>query len=196
MRKNWTFLSGIVATVAMTTAVQAVPISGTISMGGQAVFDSSDFTLATTVTSWPLVYVAADSGSFGSITPGISATVNMGSPWIFAPSPGVALNNLWNIDGFQFDFTSDTVVSSASFINIYGYGTISGNGFDTTDFEWNLEGEVPSTAGTLTQFTVSATAQPNPNGNGNTVPDGGFTVALLGLALAGMEGLRRKLSKA
>ena len=28
------------------------------------------------------------------------------------------------------------------------------------------------------------------------VPDGGFTVAFLGFALAGVEGLRRKLSKA
>ena len=191
MIKNWATLFGIAAAVSVTTAVQALPISGTISMGGEAVFDSSDFTMATTVTSWPLVYVVADNGVFGSI--GDYTTVNMSPSWVFAPAPGVAQQNLWNVGGFQFDFTSDTVVSSSGFINITGYGTITGNGYDETQFQWDLEAESPTTGGP-TQFTVSATAEPN--SGVATLPDGGFTMAFLGLALAGVEGLRRKLSKA
>jgi VPDSG-CTERM motif len=191
MKKKWAILCGIVAAVAVTTAVQAIPISGTISMGGEADFDNTDFTLATTVTSWPLIYVVADSGAFSSVAD--FTMVNMSAPWAFAPAPGQALSDLWNVDGFQFDLQSDSVSQSQDFLTIYGFGTISGNGYDPTAFEWELSAEDPTTGGSA-QITFSATAEPT--SNIATVPDGGLTLALLGLALAGVEGLRRKLSKA
>lgn len=199
MRKNWATLCGIAAAVAVTTAVQAIPISGTIEMGGEANLNTSDMGSATSITSWPLVYVVTDSGAFSSI-PGLPTftTVNMNSAaWVFAPAPGVALNNLWNVGGFQFNFQSDTVSQSATALTIIGFGTIvstvNGSGLDPTAFEWELSAETPTTGGNV-QFTFSATAEPN--SNGNAVPDGGITVAFLGLALAGLEGLRRKLGKA
>lgn len=194
MSKNWSTLCGIVAAVAVTTAVQAIPISGTISMGGEANLDNSDLSQATSVTSWPLVYVVADSGAF-SIVPDFSLVNMSSSTWTFSPAPGLALSDLWNVGGFTFDFQSDTVTQTANFLTIIGYGTISGNGYDPTAFEWELSAEDPSTGGPI-QFTFSATAEPTSDGNGNSVPDGGLTVALLGLGLAGVEGMRRKLSKA
>jgi VPDSG-CTERM motif len=195
MRKIWATLFGTVAAVAVTTTVSAIPITGTLSMGGEANFDNSDLSQATSVTSWPLVYVVAASGagtSF-SIVPSMSLVNMSTASWIFAPQPGDVLSDLWNVDGFQFDFQSDTVSFSNNFLKIVGFGTISGNGYDPTAFEWTLSAENPTTGGP-TQITFSATAEPN--SNGSPVPDGGLTVAFLGLALAGLEGLRRKLSKA
>jgi hypothetical protein len=162
-------------------------------MGGEANFDNTDFTLATQVTSWPLVYVVTDSGVLNTVLPFTLVNMNNLSSWVFAPQPGLALNDLWNVGGFQFDFQSDTVTASQNFLTIIGFGTISGNGYDPTAFQWELSAENPTTGG-QTQITFSATAVPN--SNGNPVPDGGLTVAFLGLALAGLEGLRRKLSKA
>jgi hypothetical protein len=185
-------ITGIVAAMVAVTSVQAVPINGTIAMGGELNLDSASLGTATSVTSWPLVYVVADSGSFGSI--GAFTMVNMSSsPWVFSPAPGQALTDLWNVGGFQFDFQSDTVSQSGSFLDITGTGTISGNGYDPTTFDWNLGLEQPTTTGPM-EFTFSAAA--GASAGGSPVPDGGFTVALLGLALAGVEGLRRKLGKA
>jgi hypothetical protein len=192
MTKNWATLCGTIAAIAMTTAVQAIPITGTISMGGEANFDNGDLNSATSVTSWPLVYVVADSSAFSTVAD--FTLVNMSSsPWVFSPAPGAALSDLWNVGGFQFDFQSDTINESQNFLTIIGFGTISGNGYDSTPFEWELSAENPTTGGPA-QITFSATAEPS--SNGSPVPDGGMTMAFLGLALAGMEGMRRKLRKA
>jgi VPDSG-CTERM motif len=82
-------------------------------------------------------------------------------------------------------------------LTIIGFGTIistvGGSGLDPTAFEWELSAETPTSGGNV-QFTFSATS--GQSSNGNPVPDGGVTVAFLGLALAGLEGLRRKLGKA
>jgi hypothetical protein len=191
MSKNLATLCGIVAAVAMTTAVQAIPISGTITMGGEANLDN-DISQSTSVTSWPLVYVVADSSDFSTISDFTLVNMNTGT-WTFSPAPGVALSDLWNVGGFQFDFQSDTVSQSADFLTIIGYGTITGNNYDATPFQWELSAENPTTGGPV-QITFSATTVPS--GAGLPVPDGGLTMALLGLALAGVEGLRRKLIKA
>ncbi|HEY1787221.1 MAG TPA: VPDSG-CTERM sorting domain-containing protein [Verrucomicrobiae bacterium] len=173
------------------TSVQANPINGTIAMGGEVNLNSASLSTASSVSSWPLVYVVADSGAFNSIS--AFTLVNMSSsPWIFNPAPGVALNDLWNVGGFTFDFASDSVSQSGAFLDISGVGTISGNGYDATSFDWNLALEEPATG--PSEFTFSAAA--GASSGGSPVPDGGLTVAFLGLALAGVEGLRRKLSKA
>lgn len=184
---------GIAAAVFTTTAAHAVPITGTLSMGGELNLDSADYATATQVTSWPLVYVVADSDSFSSISAFTQVTMSS-SPWVFSPAPGVAQTDLWNVGGFTFDFLSDTVSASANFLDISGVGNISGNGYDSTAFTWNLSLEQPTTGGP-SEFTFSATAGPSGAGGGSQVPDGGFTVAFLGLAMAGIEGLRRKMLK-
>lgn len=190
-KKTWA-IAGIIAVITIPFALRAVPITGSISMGGEANLNSTSLSAASAVTSWPLVYVVADSDSFSSIS--AFTTVNMSSStWTFSPSPGVALNDLWNVGGFTFDFESDTVSQSGDFLDIDGTGTISGNGYDTTDFDWNLSFENPVTGGPE-EFTFSAAA--GSVEEVTDVPDGGVTVAFLGLALAGIEGLRRKLVKA
>jgi hypothetical protein len=189
MRKNWTILCGIVAAVAVTTAVQAIPISGTIAMGGEAILDSSDLSTATTIENWSVAYVVADSGSFSSVPD--FTLVNMTAPWNFQlNSPPFQ----WTAGNFTFTMSSDSVTQSTDFLTILGYGTITDptDGYDSTSFDWEISAEEPATGGPV-QFTFSATAQAA--SNTASVPDGGLTMALLGLALAGVEGLRRKLSK-
>jgi hypothetical protein len=189
MKIKLSIISGIVAAMFAGSSVQANPITGTIEMGGEANLSGSTLDGSMSVSSWPLVYVAADSGTFGSIFPMTQVTMST-TPWTFYPEPGVTLNDLWSVGGFTFDFLNDSVTQSGNFLSITGSGTISGNGFDTTDFNWNLAFEEPTTGGPM-QFTFSAAAEPSP-----TVPDGGLTLALLGVAFAGVELFRRKLSKA
>ena len=182
-------LFGIVAAMLAAASVQAIPISGSIYMGGEANLNSG----GTQVNSWPFVYVVADNGAFNSISAFTLVTMSS-SPWVFGPAPGSALNNLWSVGGFTFDFLGDTVTQSGDFLNIDGYGTISSSNpeYDTTDFTWDLAAE--NTGGTV-DFIFSASTGAS-GGGGNSVPDGGLTLVLLGLALAGVELFRRKFSRA
>jgi len=168
---------------------QATPITGDINFGGVVTFDSIHLNLATQVSTWDTCVVLSDSGSFSSI-PALPTVTNvaMTAPWIFNPStPTIPL---WQVGGFTFDLTSSTIVSQDNFfLNITGVGTISAAGFDTTPGTWsftvsNADGKRHSTFG-FQSDTV-----------GNAVPDGGATAALLGVALAGIEVLRRKIKAA
>lgn len=185
-------ISGMAAAMLAVTSVQANPISGSISMGGELNLDNSSFASATEVTSWPLVYVVADSGSFTSVSP-LSLVAMSSSPWVFSPAPGVALNNLWSVGGFTFNFSNDTVSESGNFLDISGTGTITDTTSDSASFVWNLSLEQPTTGGPM-EFTFSAGTQAA-GGGGTQVPDGGLTFAMLGIAFAGIEIFRRKLSK-
>lgn len=187
MKTKLAVISGMVAVMLAAASVEAVPITGSIALGGMANLNSQD----TSVTSWPFVYVVADSGSFGSISS--YTLVNMtSSVWAFSPAPGKALSDAWNVGGFTFNFLSDSVTQSGNFLDITGTGTISAAGYATTTFNWTLAAETPASGGSA-EFTFAATAGAPAGG---TVPDGGLTVALLGLALGGVEGLRRTLLKA
>ena len=68
-------------------------------------------------------------------------------------------------------------------MTVAGTGTISGNGFDVTSGTWNFTTQNPSAHA---RFSFSAAS-------GGAVPDGGSGVALLGIALVGIECLRRGL---
>ena len=70
----------------------------------------------------------------------------MATPWIFHPS--TATPGLWSVGGFTFDLISATVVTqTATFLNITGTGTVSGNGFEDT----LLGGRLPSRTLAVTQ---------------------------------------------
>ena len=122
------------------------------------------------------------SGDFAGISAGTQAA--MAQPWIFNPStptPG-----LWSVGGFTFDLLSSTTVTqNASSLHIKGTGIVSGNGFDPTAMGWSFTivnpGGEPST-------TFSFTAR-----GSTAAPDTGSAVVLLGLALTGIEVMRRKL---
>jgi hypothetical protein len=186
--KKFGTIGGVIAALAMTASVQAIPITGNISMNGLATFDTSDVDTATTVTGWPIVFVGGVSGAFSSV--GLYSSVTMTAPWVFNPS--TPTSSLWSVGGFTFDLISDSVVQGGNFLDITGYGTISSSNplYDPTSFTWNFSTQNPPPGGPV-YFVFSAYTPQTPT----PVPDGGLTVAFLGLTFAGLEGLRRKLSK-
>jgi VPDSG-CTERM motif len=78
------------------------------------------------------------------------------------------------------------VSQSNTFLNVLGTGIVSGNGFDPTQATWSFTVN-NSNGRPKIMFSFAA--------NADAVPDGGSAVALLGLALTGLEVLRRKLKR-
>ena len=180
--------TGVLSCGLFSQQAQAAPITGDIQFAGEVAFDTNSLATATTVVTWFDVFhnagfssVTSATGDFGSILPGTQAT--MAQPWIFTPS--TATPGLWSVGGFTFNLTSSTVeIQNASTLVITGTGVVSGNGFDPTAMDWSFTTQ-SSGGKTRTTFSFSA--------NGLAVPDGGSAVALLGLALTGIEVLRRRL---
>jgi hypothetical protein len=186
---------GVIAAMSVTSAVQAEPITGSISMQGlanlaNAAGDPASISTATEVIFVPgYVQVGTSGGDFGTVA--AFSPVTMGSPWIFNPS--TALPALWTVTGsdgftFTFDVASDSFTQLGDSLNIIGSGTISSSNpdYDPTAFTWSIYFEDPPSGGPV-EFNFSAYTE--------AVPDGGLTVAFLGLALAGVECFRRKLGK-
>jgi hypothetical protein len=181
--------TGILSSAFFSQQAQATAITGNINFAGSVQFDTNSLATATRVVTWFDVFhnaghsnvTGGSTGDFAGILPGTQA--NMGQPWIFNPStptPG-----LWSVGGFTFDLLSSTVVTqNAGLLFVTGTGTVSGNGFDPTAMAWSFTTQ-SANGRTNTEFSFSA--------NGVAAPDGGSAVALLGLALTGIEVLRRKL---
>jgi hypothetical protein len=170
-------------------ATPMVMIQGEIQFIGTVEFNTTNLDTATQVTTWFDAFGNAghttigfgNTGDFAGITPGTQ--VNMAQPWIFNPSTPTP--NFWSVGGFTFNLLSSTIITQTkSFLNIEGTGIVSGNGFTPTvaDFAFSVQN---AGGGHHVSFTFSA--------NETEVPDGGSTVAFLGLALTGIEVLRRKL---
>jgi VPDSG-CTERM motif len=158
-------------------------IEGAITFSGGATLDTGDANTAHAVTSFVNTIVQSVSGDFDTfINPLDPATFS--ASWVFDPStptPG-----LWTAGGFTFALLTSTIdMRSGGTLSVKGTGTISGNSFDPTFGTWSFTTQNPSANGT---FSFSA--------SGLSVPDGGSAVALLGLALMGIEVLRRKLRAA
>src|SRR4029453_7645709 len=161
----------------------APAIEGTIQFGGSAHFDTNSLLTATTVMSWINTHVEdGATGDFSGILMNTPAT--FGAPWVFTtPKLG-----LWSVGCFTFDLLSATVVTqTAKTLTIEGTGKVSANGFDPTAMAWSF---TTQSAGGITRPPFSFPA------NNSALPDGASAVALLGLALMGIEVLRRKLKPA
>src|SRR5437764_1244979 len=169
---------------------QAVPIAGTIQLGGAVQFDSSSLNMAHRVNCGFDTFgnpghstvQPGNTGTFASILPGTQA--DMAQPWIFNPStptPG-----LWSVAGFTFNLMSSTIVhQSATFLSISGMGIVTGPpGFDPTPMTWAF---TTQNAGGQSHMIFSFSANTAAGG----VPDGGATVMLLGAALGALGMARR-----
>jgi hypothetical protein len=171
----------VLAAALVTSGAQAAMVNGAITFAGGAIFDTDSLATATRVNTFLDVTVQSEDGDFAAFVAD-GDTVTMAQPYIFTPStptPG-----LWSVGGFTFDLASSTVVlQNADFLVITGTGTLTGNGFDATEGTWSFTSQSPDADGV---FSFSA------SGDFNGVPDGGSTVALLGLGLTGVWMIRRK----
>ena|ERR1700726_938507 len=123
---------------------QAAPIQGDIDFGGVVTYDTTSLATATRVNIWNSSIVLQRTGDFATFV-AVGATPTMAAPWIFntgtpaMPMPGPATPMLWQVGGFTFDLTSSAVASqSATFLNVTGVGTISGNMFSPTPGTWSF----------------------------------------------------------
>jgi VPDSG-CTERM motif len=179
---------------------QAVPMTGTLNLGGAVQFDSSSLNMAHSVNVWfdsngnagHSTVLPGNTGTFASIPAGTQADMarhNPGysihqQPWIFNPS--TPTQHFWSVAGFTFNLMSSTIMhQDATALVIVGSGIVSGNGFDATNMDWAFSTQ---SAGGATHFVFSFSAN-GPAG----VPDGGATVMLLGVALSALGMARRFL---
>jgi protein with PEP-CTERM/exosortase system signal len=170
--------------------VQAVPITGQISFSGRVALNNTSLLAATKVNTWRTITnqnpgfcnAFGVDGSFTGMT-GLAAM----SPWTFGVVLGGAQPTLWSIGGFTFNLSSSTVtMRNATDLVVTGIGIIHGGpGFDDTEGTWDFH---LSNAGGRPHADFSF------DSSADSVPDGGSTVSLLGLALLGFTALRRKLS--
>jgi hypothetical protein len=109
----------------------------------------------------------------------VGAFVDFTPTWSFNSG---SITAFWTVDGFTFDLIASNIVFQGDgFLGVFGTGTITGNGYFGHG-TWRFSTQDDPANGV---FSFSA----------STIPDGGATVALLGLSLAGIEGIRRKLMK-
>jgi hypothetical protein len=182
-----TLLTGILA-LGMAIAAHAIPITGTIDMNGTATLNDTFLGSATAATAFSGATVGgAPTGAFAG-TFGASVTWS-GFSW---PS-NVLVAPLWTFvfgaNTYSFDLANVSVFSqSNSFLNLMGSGTLHVTGFDDTPGLWSFTIS-NSGGGEHSNFEFTFANSQTAAG----VPDGGMTVAFLGIAFVGLAGLRRKL---
>jgi hypothetical protein len=172
---------GFISCALLSEQAQAIPITGDLGFSGATTFNTTSLATATQVNSW-FAFVGTTSESFVGVP--IGSAVTLAASWIFNPS--TATPGLWSVGGFSFDLATATIdVQTTHLLSITGTGTLNSAGFDPTPGTWAFSAQ--SARGiNQASFTFSAD-------NTAGVPDGGMTVALLGIAFVGLEGLRRKL---
>jgi len=183
MKFKLNIIAAVAAAVALTSTVQAVPITGNIGFSGVATLNSGSAGTATQVTTWGTNNVfSVSAGSALALFVTLGDQVTLHSPWTFN-SP--AINSFWTVDGFTFNLSNSSIFSnSGGFLAVVLAGTVVGHGYDATAFTGSFQLADPSADG-QTQFTTRLSFTP--------VPDGGSTVLLLGAALSGLALIKRKL---
>lgn len=185
MKKLITLGSTLLA-LSIAQLASAVPISGEIhinSFGSTATVD----TTANTVTFAPAAganngIVAFANGSYAGLLGTMASYANFSySPLSVTAVGGWVAGTIWRLDvDTYFVLNTITSISETGGLVLHGTGSAFHNAFDPTQGVWSFSADSTGSA-----FAYSSTTQ---------VPDGGTTVALLGLALGGLAVLRRKLS--
>jgi len=180
--------------LALTSAAQAVMISGSINFssgagGGIILQDSAGnitnhLASATGIHSWVFPEVEVGSGSFDAVPNGTS--VSFSNAWVF-DSPTL-VTPLWTIAGpenFAFHPSSANIVfHNNHFLAIHVTGTLTGTHHDPTPANWWFTTQGVATQG---KFSWSSTAAASP------VPDGGSTLIAMVIGLLSLGGIRRFL---
>jgi hypothetical protein len=192
LNKPKTILS-LLATCLITCAlfsqrVHAVPIDGTVGFSGLGSATAGPTT--TTINfSNPLhtIYGSDDYSVVPFGTPVTFKSIAYGGTGEGATLTG-SVTSLWtfNVGSTIYSFDLTNLVSATRTSNsliLAGLGTANITGFDPTPGNFAIQG----TGRNLSLQFVSAST------TASYVPDGGMTVSLLGLALAGLAGLRRTL---
>ena len=183
--KSWPHKLGLSLAFAfgLAASAHAAAIIGNITFDGGAQLDTATVNTATKVVSWVSPQVQSRDGDFLPVLVGTAVSIT--APWNF--NTGLVAP-FWQVGGFTFNLTSSAiVVQTGGFLNVAGTGSITGNGYTPTAATWRFTAQDPS-AGVPAVFSISAST----GAQGQAVPDGGSSIALLGLALTGMAMVARK----
>lgn len=177
-------------------AQQAQAVTGTISFSGTASATRQSASGKTTTVNFtnPWSTNAGNSGDYSAVPSGVSTTMSSitftgtGTGAVLSGPSAGGVNPQWTFTfgGRTYSFNLGTLidaVTTGTTISMAGEGTatISGpGGTDTSAASWSIDG-------TGSKMTFSATIHTT------ATPDGGSAVALLGIALAGVEAVRRKV---
>jgi hypothetical protein len=190
-------VAGIAAVILSTAAVQAVPITGDIGfLGFSGTSQSGGITTFAPDNPW------VDVGGTGSYALTGGALVTFNSISFTGTGTGAALTSevdpLWifKVGGLTYSFNLTSLIDAdvtANSVSLSGIGTAYITGDTATTATWSLEG-----AGANEKFDIDFSAtSAGPGGTGgsggSTVPDGGSTVMMLGLALGAGALFTRKL---
>jgi len=176
---------GLVGCGLFSQQAQAVPIVGGISLAGGYTTNTGNVNTATAFTSFPSVFVTSVSGSYTGVGTGLSSPVVTMNPFSFNPF-SAPVTPLWTFvsagSTYSFDLTllSSILQPNDNTLTLKGTGTLHITNFTDTAGTWVF---TANQAGDTFSFSSSNAA----------VPDSGSAVALLGIALAGIEGVRRAL---
>ena len=184
------FALGLLSCALCVQQARADSITGSITFAGGVELNTNSAGTASMVAGWldeggNMPTVVSASGSFASL---VGQTAVFAFPWSFNTNTPIAA--FWVVDGFTFNLISSQIfVQGDGFVNVFGTGTILGppqfGGLH--NMSWSFSTQDPGGGPGDLVFSFS--------GGGQALPDGGATVALLGLSLAGIEGIRRKLRR-
>lgn len=169
----------------------AAQIQGTLDFGGQVILNAVSLP-GSTGGYFTGGLVLDSTGDFNVVPqfPAIStvdfANDSAGNQWLWESG---SVDNFWQVGGFTFDLLSSTEITTQNpdqALAVLGLGVISGNGFDPTPGVWAF---VVTNAGGKNRADGTFTFQ----ASNRTIPDGGTSIALLGVSLLGLHGIRRKL---
>lgn len=188
------FAGTLLAAIAITA--QALPISGSIGMGGNFLpvdenWDETGTAAATGIDFNPnLFLVTSSSGSFAGVSPigtikdlqfGSGLGINDGFGGVSAVS---SIVDFWTIDAFSFELTSVAQEISSNpdnFLILSGTGIIRGAGYEATLGDWAFTGD--TTNGGTFSWSAGSTAVPEP---------GMLSLLALGLCLIGLTAMARR----
>ncbi|HEX7860405.1 MAG TPA: VPDSG-CTERM sorting domain-containing protein [Verrucomicrobiae bacterium] len=184
------------ALLAAIPSVQAIPsISGSIDFNGlnatveiTGATGDNPFLTGTGFDFSDGTNIEVAQGASGTYA-GLVGEVGTISDFSFDPLGG-GINPVWllSVGGFSFSLDSILNVARSDFsLGIEAAGTASGTGFSSTPGTFYLS---IADDGGITKFGFSAGTV----AEGTSVPDGGSTVMLAGVALLGIAAVRRKLS--
>jgi hypothetical protein len=176
---------GMAAVGVATPQAQAIEISGVIQFGGTAVLNGT-IAAATGVTSWSTggatpqigkANIIGGTGDFSALTGGVA---DFSAPWLF----NSGINPLWTAGVFVFELTNSAIVfQQFGSLVVSGSGIARTPGFEDTAGTWSFSTQSGVAGG---GFSFSAASE---------VPEGGSAVAMLGMGLLGLAGVRKKLAK-
>jgi hypothetical protein len=133
--------------------------------------------------------------TFESMNFDLIANANVGNPSYY-PAPGVGLGSTGY--NFEYDDILFPTAGPGGLLDNYGLLFYDASNGDAINIWSNGQGVADYTLLAYDASTGTWDISTSPSGTGtftlNAVPDGGTTLTLLGLAIAGLAGLRRKLS--